>query len=112
MAASSGNDVPTQLAALFGKDDALVIWKTGKVPPRASVVDLIAGILNLKSNNAAFTFARLRRDYLEVGAACGTFKFKGRRRRSTAVAGVRTCVEILLLCVQRRLGASIERLRP
>ena len=83
MAASSGDDVPTQLAALLGKGDALVIRKTDEVPPRALVVDLIAGgILNLHGKNDAFTFARLRRDDSEVGAACGTFKFKGRGRRA------------------------------
>ena len=107
MATASGDDIPTQLAALLGKDGALVIRKTDEVPPRASVVDLISGMLGLNGNNAAYTFTRLRKDYPKITDTCGTYQFKGRGQRKTPVADVRACVEILLLLP----GSQAARIR-
>ena len=43
MAASSGHDVPTQLAALLGRE-VVNIRKTSETPPRISVIDVVEAI--------------------------------------------------------------------
>ena len=106
MSAPSGDDVPAQLAALLGKE-ALTIRRTDEVPPRASVIDLISGLLSLNGNNAAFTFTRLRQENPEITASCGNYKFKGRGQRETPVANVRGAVEIIMLLP----GAQAARVR-
>ena len=52
MAASSGDDIPTQLAALLGYTIKR-IRITDEVPPRISVIDLAAAITMKDANQAA-----------------------------------------------------------
>ena len=46
MASSSGDDVPTQLAALLGRE-VVSIRKTSETPPRISVIDVVEAITEL-----------------------------------------------------------------
>ena len=74
---TSMENFQTQLALLLGKD-TIRVRKTDEVPGRISVIDLISGILDLNSNNAAFTWARLRKDHPSIVGKSSFFKFKGR----------------------------------
>ena len=52
MAASSGDDIPAQLAALLGHKNKR-IRITDEVPPRISVIDLATAITMKDANQAA-----------------------------------------------------------
>ena len=52
MASSSGDDVPTQLAALLGRDIAR-IRKTNQTPPRVSVMDVVQAITGKDAGHAS-----------------------------------------------------------
>ena len=79
MAASSVDDIPTQLAALLGKE-VKQIRKTDEKPSRVSVIDLISIITGKVSRHAAEQLQRLIGHYPEVAANCGLLKFPGRRQ--------------------------------
>ena len=52
MASSSGDDVPTQLAALLGRNIAR-IRKTDQTPPRVSVIDVVQAITGKDARHAS-----------------------------------------------------------
>ena len=52
MAASSEDDIPVQLAALFGRE-TVRIRKTDEMPPRISVIDVVQAITGKDARHAA-----------------------------------------------------------
>ena len=96
MAASSGDDVPAQLAALMGRT-AVQIRKThDENPPRVSVIDVIAAIAGKSQDHASKHFRRITERYDEVRTNCPDFRFRGRGQRNTPVTDARGIVEILV----------------
>ena len=65
MAASLGDEVPTQLAALLGRE-AVRIRKTDEMPPRISVIDVVEAITGQAKHNAGKTLDRIKASYPEV----------------------------------------------
>ena len=65
MAASSGDDIPTQLAALLGKE-TVQIRKTNETPPRVSVIDTIAAVTGRNANRSAEAIRDIGDRYPEV----------------------------------------------
>ena len=76
MAASSGDDVPTQLAALLGYTIKR-LRITDEVPPRISVIDLATAITQKDANHAAQDVAYVKERHPEVTQILGDFKFSG-----------------------------------
>ena len=96
MAAFSADDVPTQLAALLGKE-AVQIRKTDRNPPQASIYDVISAVTGLNGNHAGKAYRDLTARYPEVHSVGVNFRFAGRGQRDTPVASVRGIVEIIML---------------
>ena len=94
MAASSGDDVPTQLAALLGKEvkDVAHIRKTDEEPPRAAIYDVISAVTGLNGNHAGKAYRDLATRHSEVHSIGVNFRFPGRGQRNplTLVRRVRT----------------------
>ena len=67
--ASPGEDIPVQLATLLGKP-TVRIRRTGEVPPRVSIIDVVAAITSHSQSNSALTFARLKEEYPDVVVNC------------------------------------------
>ena len=88
MAASSGDDIPTQLAAVLGYTIKR-LRITDEVPPRISVIDLAASITQKDANPAAEQVAYVKKDP-DVTEFFGDFKFRGQRQTRTDVASART----------------------
>ena len=61
MAASSTDDIPTQLAALLGRE-VLQIRKTNENPPRVSIIDVTMAVSGGSQHDAARTLRRTRVD--------------------------------------------------
>ena len=72
-------DFEQQLSELLGWHGPLVIRKTGQVPPRVSVIDVVVAITGQDANVAAVVFRRTKERYPELDALCADFKFPGRR---------------------------------
>ena len=89
MAASSGDDVPTQLAALLSRE-ILRIRKTDETPPRVSIIDVVMAVTGGSQHDAARSLRRLSDQYPEVGPNWPHLKFKGRGQRDTPVTDART----------------------
>ena len=66
MAASSGDDVPTQLAALLGRE-IFRIRKTDETPPGVSIIDVVMAVTGGSQHDAARSLRRLSDQYPEVG---------------------------------------------
>ena len=96
VAASSADDVPTQLAALLGKE-AVQIRKTDRNPPQASIYDVISAVTGLNGNHAGKAYRDRTARYPEVHSVGVNFRFPGRGQRDTPVANVRGIVEIIML---------------
>ena len=96
MAASSGDDIPAQLAALLGRDVAH-IRKTDEEPPRAAVYDVISTITGMSVNHAGKAYRDLVARHPEVHSMGVNFRFPGRGQRNTPVAPARGIVEIIML---------------
>ena len=62
MASSSGDDVPTQLAALLGRE-VVSIRKTNETPPRIGAVDVVEAITGKTKNNARNSLDCVRERY-------------------------------------------------
>ena len=107
MAASSGDDVPTQLAALLGKE-VVSIRKTSETPPRISVIDVIQAITEMTKSNAGNYLDRIKNTHPEVSTNCRNFRFPGRGQRDTPVADARGVVEIVMLLPGRH-AARVRR---
>ena len=65
MAASSGEDIPAQLAALLGRE-VVNIRKTSETPPRISVIDVVEAITGQAKNNAGKTLELIKESHPEV----------------------------------------------
>ena len=70
MAASSGDDVPTHLAALLGKE-VVQIRKTDDAPPRVSVIVGAVLITNKIARKAAQDVATVKEHYPDVAQNLG-----------------------------------------
>ena len=73
MAAASGDDIPTQLAALLGYPIKR-IRTTDEVPPRISVIDLAAAITMKDANQAAEQVAYVKKRHPKVTEGVKTHK--------------------------------------
>ena len=82
MAASSGDDIPTQLAALLGRR-TVQIRKTNETPPRISIIDVAIAVTGKIHHDAAQDYRRLLNQYPDVGPNCFHLKFPGRGQRDT-----------------------------
>ena len=108
MAASSGDDIPTQLAAPLGRR-TVRIRKTSESPPRISVIDVVEAITGQVKSNAGKTLERVKESHPEVYPNWINFRFPGRGQRETPiVADVRGIVEIVMLLPGRH-AARIRR---
>ena len=81
MAASSGDDILAQLAALLGRESVCHIRKTDTVPPQVSVIDVAAAITGKSHDAAAQDFRRMSKKYPDVNAKCTDVKFPDARGR-------------------------------
>ena len=100
MTASSGDDVPTQLATLLGKE-LVQIRKTDGTPPWVSVIDVAVLITGKDAKKAAQDVATVKERFPDVTQNLGHVKFpdsRGRKgQKDTPVAYVKTIVEIITL---------------
>ena len=113
MATSSGDDIPTQLAALLGKKKKVAqIRKTDETPPKISVIDVISAVTGKDARHAAEQLRRLVAQYPDVDSHCVHVKFpdsRGRRgQKDTPASGVRGVVEIVML-LQGHAAAKVRR---
>ena len=107
VAASSGDDIPTQLAAVLGYTIKR-LRITDEVPPRISVIDVIQAITQMTQDNAGHYFDRIKKAHPEVCTNCANFRFPGRGQRDTPVADMRAVVEIVMLLPGRH-AARVRR---
>ena len=75
MAASSGDDIPAQLAALLGRTITR-LRITDEVPPRISVVDLATAIIEKDTSLAAQDVAYVKERHPEVNRILSDCTFK------------------------------------
>ncbi len=105
-----GDDIPTQLAALLGREVAH-IRKTEETPPWISLVDVVQAITGQAKNNAGKSIERIKENYPQVSPEDSptwrNYRFPGRGQRDTAVADVRGMVELIMLLP----GAQAARVR-
>ncbi len=94
-------NIRQQFSILLGWEVKKTIRLTDEEPPRISVVDVMSVIQGHTNSNAAVAFTRMTRDYPEVAAQCGMYKFSdtlGRKgQKNTPVANVRGMVRGLVL---------------
>ena len=111
MATSSGDDVPTQLAALLGRE-TVRIRTTDGTPPKISVIDVISAVTGKDARHAAEQLRRLVAQYPDVDSHCVHVKFpdsRGRKgQKDTPASGVRGVVEIVML-LQGHAAAKVRR---
>ena len=82
--------------------------KTAKDPPRVSVLDLIATVLGLDTNNSSNVYTRLREQFPEVATTCSNFKFSGRGQRDTPITCVKGAILIVML-LPGRAAATVRK---
>ena len=85
MAASSGGDIPTQLAALLGRE-VVQIRKSTDSPPRISIIDVTRAITGHNADYSAQAVRNVCDQYLEVSEKIADLKFKGREIRARTPA--------------------------
>ena len=107
MAAASGDDVPTQLAALLGRA-TVRIRKTDEAPPRISVIDVVQAMTGKDARHAAQEVRTLCSRYPEVDQILVHFLFRGQGQRKTYVTSVRGIVEVVML-LQGQQAARVRR---
>ena len=107
MAASSGDDIKTQLAALLGHT-VKRIRITDDVPPRISVIDAAIALTGKSHHDVAQDFRRISEQYPEVGTKCSHFRFKGRGQRDTPITTIHGLVELVFLLPGRQ-AAQVRR---
>ena len=96
-----------QLSKVVGEDVAR-IRKTGEVPPRVSVIDVLVAITGHSRVVAATDLRRLVAKYPELGDKIDfDFQFGGQRGKKSPVAGVAAIVEVVMLVT----GPCAARLR-
>jgi len=96
MAASSGDDVPAQLATLLGRE-TMEIRRTEDTPPRVSVIDVASIITGHGADYASQAVRNVYDNHPEVREKITDFKFPGRRQRKTPVTDVQGIIEIIML---------------
>jgi len=96
MAASSGDNIPTQLAALLGRESVGQIRKTDETPPRISVIDVVQAITGKDARHAAQEVRTLCSRHPEVDKILVHFLFRGQGQRKTYVTSVRGIVEVIM----------------
>ena len=100
MAASSGDDAPTQLAALLGCE-VVRIRKTADVPPKVSLIDVAVLITGKASRNARRAVATVQERHPDVAQHLSHVKLLDSRGRTapkaTPVTDVKGMVEFILL---------------
>ena len=84
MAASSGDGIPAQLAALLGHP-VKRIRITDETPPRISVIDVATAITGKHVRNAARDVLFVQEKHPEVFQKLSHFRFPGQGQRSTPV---------------------------
>ena len=93
MAASSGDDILAQLAALLGRESVCHIRKTDTAPPQVNVIDVAAAITGKSHDAAAQDFRRMTKKCLGISAKCTDVTSpdaRGRQgQRKTKVGDVR-----------------------
>ena len=107
MAASSADDIPTQLAALLGYPIKR-IRITDEEPPRISVIDLATAITKKDANHAAQDVGYVTDRHPEVTQILGDFKFCGQGQEKTPVTDLRGAVELTFLLPGRH-AARVRR---
>ena len=108
MAASSGDDIPSQLATLLEKA-VVQIRKTDRNPLQASIYDVISAVTSLNSNHAGKAYRDLTARYPEVHSVGVNFRFPGRGQRNTPVAPARSMVENIML-LRGQQAARVRRM--
>jgi len=105
MAASSGDGIPAQLAALLGRP-VKRIRITDETPPRISVIDVATAITGKHVRNAARDVLFVQEKHPEVFQKLSHFRFPGQGQRSAPV----TCATGLIGAwqMQGRSGARPE----
>ena len=103
-------DLRTQLATLLGRDihDIAIVRKTNESPPRISIIDVIAIIIQQKNRNAHNYFKRMKNTHPEICAHCEDYLFPGSKQKKTPVTNARGIVEIIL-GLQGRYAARIRQ---
>lgn len=107
MMASAADDIPAQLAALFGKD-VVQIRKTDQTPPRVSLIDVAVAITGHDANYSSQAVRQVCDQYPEVHEKIMDFKFKGRGQRNTPVIDVKGAIEFIFLLPGRH-AARVRR---
>ena len=74
MAASSGDDIPAQLAALPGRE-TMRTRRTDQDPPRASIHDVISAVTGLNGNHAGKAYRDLTPRYPDAHSRGVHFRF-------------------------------------
>ena len=111
---SSRDDIPTQLAALFGYSIKR-IRITDEEPPRISVIDLAAAITKKDACQAAKQVAYVKKRHPEVTEIFGDFKFRGQEQKKTPEADLRGAArlacyrEVSLTCLEGTTYMSLTR---
>lgn len=106
-AASSTDDIPTQLAALFGHPIKR-IRITDEEPPRIAVIDLPTAITKKDADQAAQDIGYVQNRRPEVTQILGDFKLRGQGQKKTPVTDLRGVEELTFLLPGRR-AAHVRR---
>ena len=104
MAASSGDGIPAQLAALVGHP-VKRIRITDEIPPRISVSDVATAITCKHVRNAARDVLFVQEKHPEVFQKLGHFRFPCQGQRSTPV----TCATGLIGALQMQGKTEIRQ---
>ena len=96
MAAFSGDDIPTQLGALLGREIAR-IRITDQTPPKVSVIDVVQAVTGKDARHAAEDVRSLCSSYPEVDGIFVLFRFPGQGQRDTPVTDAKGIVEVAML---------------
>ena len=107
MAASSGDDIPSQLAALVG-EGVVQVRKTNETPPRISVIDVATLVTGKSASNAARDVAFVRDRHPEVSQKLSHFLFPGQGQRNTPVTCATGIIEIVML-LPGRMASHVRR---
>ena len=100
-------DIPTQLAALLGRE-TVRIRKTDETPPKISVIDVVQAMTGKDARHAAQELRTLCSRYPEVDQILVHFLFRGQGQRKTYVTSVRGIVEVIML-LQGHQAARVRR---
>ena len=106
MAGSSEDDIPVQLAALFGRE-TVRIRKTDEMPPRISVIDVVQAITGKDARHAAQEVRTICSAHPEVDQILVHFLFRGQGQRKTYVTSVRGVIEIIMLLTSKQAARAV-----